>query len=140
MASGPAGDLAGPVPGRGQHGPDDPGAGQCPAGTGPVVAGTADRPGHPGLPGCLRLGRAGDAADGGAAAEEKTEFDVVLTSGGGQKIKAIKAVRELTGAGLKEAKDMVESAPTTLKEAVSKEEAEAAKAALEEAGAEVELK
>ena len=83
---------------------------------------------------------AGGAAEGGAAAEEQTEFDVVLTSGGGQKIKAIKAVRELTGAGLKEAKDMVESAPTTLKEAVSKEEAEAAKATLEEAGAEVELK
>ena len=65
---------------------------------------------------------------------------MVLTSAGAQKIKAIKAVRELTGAGLKEAKDMVEGAPTTLKEGISKEEAEAAKAALEEAGAEVELK
>jgi large subunit ribosomal protein L7/L12 len=83
---------------------------------------------------------AAGGGDAGAAAEEQTEFDVVLTSGGGQKIKAIKAVRELTGAGLKEAKDMVESAPTTLKEGISKDEAEAAKATLEEAGAEVELK
>lgn len=88
----------------------------------------------------VMMAAVGGGAEGGGAAEEQTEFDVVLTSGGGQKIKAIKAVRELTGAGLKEAKDMVESAPTTLKEAVSKEEAEAAKAALEEAGAEVELK
>ena len=88
----------------------------------------------------VMMAAVGGGAEGGAAAEEQTEFDVVLTSGGGQKIKAIKAVRELTGAGLKETKDMVESAPTTLKEAVSKEEAEAAKATLEEAGAEVELK
>jgi large subunit ribosomal protein L7/L12 len=88
----------------------------------------------------VMMAAVGGAADGGAAAEEKTEFDVVLTSAGAQKIKAIKAVRELTGAGLKEAKDMVEGAPTTLKEGISKEEAEAAKAALEEAGAEVELK
>ena len=88
----------------------------------------------------VMMAAVGGGAEGGGAAEEQTEFDVVLKSGGGQKIKAIKAVRELTGAGLKEAKDMVESAPTTLKEAVSKEEAEAAKAALEEAGAEVELK
>jgi len=83
---------------------------------------------------------AAGGGDAGAAAEEQTEFDVVLKSGGGQKIKAIKAVRELTGAGLKEAKDMVEGAPTTLKEGISKDEAEAAKATLEEAGAEVELK
>ncbi len=83
---------------------------------------------------------AAGGADAGAPAEEQTEFDVVLTSAGAQKIKAIKAVRELTGAGLKEAKDMVESAPTTLKEAVSKDEADAAKEALEAAGAEVELK
>ena len=83
---------------------------------------------------------AAGGGDGGAAEAEQTEFDVVLKSGGGQKIKAIKAVRELTGAGLKEAKDMVDGAPTTLKEGVSKDEAEAAKATLEEAGAEVELK
>ena len=88
----------------------------------------------------VMMAAAGGAAEGGAAAEEQTEFDVVLKSAGAKKIQAIKAVRELTGAGLKEAKDMVESAPTTLKEAVSKDEAEAAKAALEEAGAEVELK
>ena len=72
-------------------------------------------------------------------AEEPTEFNVVLTSAGGQIIKAIKAVRELTGAGLIEAKDMVESVPTTLKVAVTKSEAEAAKAALEEAGAQVQI-
>ena len=90
-----------------------------------------------GAPGMMAAAGGGDAA---AAAVEQTEFDVVLKSGGGQKIKAIKAVRELTGAGLKEAKDMVESAPTTLKEGISKDEAEAAKATLEEAGAEVELK
>ena len=90
-----------------------------------------------GAPMMMAAAGGGDAA---AAAEEQTEFDVVLKSGGAQKIKAIKAVRELTGAGLKEAKDMVDGAPTTLKEAVSKDEADAAKAALEEAGAEVELK
>lgn len=90
-----------------------------------------------GAPVMMAAAGGGDAA---AAAVEQTEFDVVLKSGGGQKIKAIKAVRELTGAGLKEAKDMVESAPTTLKEGISKDEAEAAKATLEEAGAEVELK
>jgi large subunit ribosomal protein L7/L12 len=90
-----------------------------------------------GAPVMMAAAGGGDAA---AAAVEQTEFDVVLKSGGGQKIKAIKAVRELTGAGLKEAKDMVDGAPTTLKEGVSKDEAEAAKATLEEAGAEVELK
>ena len=90
-----------------------------------------------GAPVMMTAAGGGDAA---AAAVEQTEFDVVLKSGGGQKIKAIKAVRELTGAGLKEAKDMVDGAPTTLKEGVSKDEAEAAKATLEEAGAEVELK
>jgi large subunit ribosomal protein L7/L12 len=79
-------------------------------------------------------------ADAAAAAEEQTEFDVVITSAGAQKIKAIKAVRELTGAGLKEAKDMVDNAPTTLKEAVSKDEADAAIGVLEAAGAEAELK
>ncbi len=79
-------------------------------------------------------------ADGGAAAEEKTEFDVVLASAGGNKIAVIKAVREATGLGLKEAKAVVDEAPKTLKEAVSKEDAEALKAKLEEAGATVEIK
>ena len=79
--------------------------------------------------------------DGGAAAvEEKTEFDVVLTEIGANKIAVIKAVRELTGLGLAEAKAKVDGAPATLKEAVSKDDAEAAKAKLEEAGAKVELK
>ena len=83
-------------------------------------------------------GAAGGA--GGEAAAEKTEFDVVMNSFGAQKIKVIKAVRELTGLGLKEAKAMVESAPAKVKEGVSKEDADAAKAALEEVGAEVEVK
>ncbi len=79
--------------------------------------------------------------DGGAAAaEEKTEFDVVLAQVGAEKIKVIKAVREITGLGLAEAKAIVDGAPKTLKEAVSKEDAEAAKAKLEEVGAKVELK
>lgn len=81
---------------------------------------------------------AGGAA--GAAAEEQTEFDVVLASAGAQKIKVIKVVRELTGLGLKEAKEIVDNAPKTLKEAVSKEEAEEIKAKLEEQGASVEVK
>ena len=85
------------------------------------------------------VGGAGGAA-GGEAAAEKTEFDVVMNSFGAQKIKVIKAVRELTGLGLKEAKAMVESAPAKVKEGVSKEDAEAAKTALEEVGAEVEVK
>ncbi|WP_069651091.1 50S ribosomal protein L7/L12 [Caloranaerobacter ferrireducens] len=75
-----------------------------------------------------------------AAQEEKTEFDVVLSSAGSQKIKVIKVVRELTGLGLKEAKELVDNAPKTLKEGVSKEEAEELKAKLEEAGASVEIK
>ena len=80
-------------------------------------------------------------ADGGAAAaEEKTEFDVVLAEVGSEKIKVIKAVREITGLGLGEAKALVDGAPKTLKEAMPKEEAEAAKAKLEEVGAKVELK
>ena len=80
----------------------------------------------------------GDA--GGAAAEAQTEFDVVLTSAGDKKVNAIKAVRAITGLGLKEAKDMVESAPATVKEGASKEDAEEAKKQLEEAGATAELK
>jgi large subunit ribosomal protein L7/L12 len=83
-------------------------------------------------------GAGGDA--GGEAAEEKTEFDVVLASFGANKVAVIKAVRALTGLGLKEAKEAVEGAPTTLKEGVSKDDAEAAKKALEEAGATVEVK
>ena len=80
-------------------------------------------------------------ADGGAAAaEEKTEFDVVLTEVGGNKIQVIKAVREATGLGLKEAKEVVDGAPSTVKEAVPTADAEALKAKLEEAGAKVELK
>ncbi len=79
------------------------------------------------------------AGDAGAVAEQ-TEFDVVMTSFGANKVAVIKAVRAITGLGLKEAKDAVESAPTALKEAVSKEEAEEVKKALEEAGAEVEIK
>ena len=80
---------------------------------------------------------------GGAAAavvEEKTEFDVILTDFGANKVSAIKAVRELTGLGLKEAKDLVEAAPKAVKEAVSKADAEAAKKKLEEAGAKAEIK
>ena len=83
---------------------------------------------------------AGPAADGGAAAAEPTEFDVILKSAGANKIAVIKVVREVTGLGLKEAKALVDGAPKALKEAVSKEDAEAMKAKLEEAGAEVELK
>lgn len=79
-------------------------------------------------------------AAAGAAAEEKSEFDVVLTNAGANKIKVIKAVRELTGLGLKEAKELVDNAPKTLKEGVSKEEAEEMKAKLEETGASVEVK
>ena len=75
-----------------------------------------------------------------AAAEEKTEFDLVLTSFGSNKVPVIKVVREITGLGLKEAKDLVESAPANVKEGISKEEAEAIKAKLEEQGATVELK
>ena len=80
------------------------------------------------------------AAAPAEAAEEKTEFDVVLKSAGSEKIKVIKVVREITGLGLKEAKDAVEGAPKTLKEAVSKEDAEKIKAKLVEVGAEVEIK
>ena len=80
------------------------------------------------------------AADGGAAAEEKTAFDVVLTGAGAQKIQVIKVVRAVTGLGLKEAKDLVDSAPKPVKEGVNQEEADQIKAQLEEAGASVELK
>jgi large subunit ribosomal protein L7/L12 len=83
---------------------------------------------------------AGPAAAGAAAAEEKTEFDVVLAEAGAEKIKVIKAVREITGLGLADAKAVVDGAPKTLKEAVSKDEAEDIKKKLEEVGAKVELK
>lgn len=82
---------------------------------------------------------AGGAAAGEAAAEQ-TEFDVILANAGAQKIKVIKAVREITGLGLKEAKELVDNAPKPVKEGASKEEAEELKAKLEEVGAEVELK
>ena len=83
---------------------------------------------------------AGAAGAAGAGAAEKTEFDVVLASAGANKIKVIKVVREITGLGLKDAKELVDGAPKTLKEAVAKEEAEDMKAKLAEVGAEVELK
>jgi large subunit ribosomal protein L7/L12 len=83
---------------------------------------------------------AGGAADGGAAEEEKTSFDVVLKAAGGNKLAVVKLVKELTGLGLKEAKEAVDAAPCNLKEGVTKDEAEALKAQLTEAGAEVEIK
>lgn len=82
----------------------------------------------------------GGGAAGGEAAEEKSEFDVILTAPGGSKLAVVKLVKELTGTGLKDAKDLVDNAPSPIKEGVSKDEAEALKAQLEEAGAEVELK
>jgi len=82
----------------------------------------------------------GAAGDGGAVAEEKTSFDVVLTGPGGQKIQVIKVVRAITGLGLKEAKDLVDSAPKPVKEGTTQEEADSIKAQLEEAGASVEIK
>ncbi len=83
---------------------------------------------------------AGPVDAGAAAAEEKTEFDVVLAEVGAEKIKVIKVVREVTGLGLKEAKDLVDNAPKPVKEAVSKDDAEAIKAKLEEVGAKIEIK
>ena len=83
---------------------------------------------------------AAPAAGGAAAAAEKTEFDVILANAGAEKIKVIKAVREITGLGLAEAKALVDGAPKTLKEAVAKDEADSIKAKLEEVGATVELK
>ena len=82
----------------------------------------------------------GAAAEGGAGGEEKSEFDVVLEDAGSQKIKVIKAVREITGLGLKDAKELVDGAPKTIKEGVAKEEAEEMKEKLAEVGATVELK
>lgn len=88
----------------------------------------------------VAVAAAGPAGGGEAAAEEKTEFDVVLTAIGEKKINVIKVVRAITGLGLKEAKDLVDGTPNTVKEAVSKEEAEGIKTQLEEAGATAELK
>ena len=88
----------------------------------------------------VAVAAAGGAGDAGGAAEEKNEFDVVLNSFGDNKVAVIKAVRSITGLGLKEAKDAVEGTPSTLKEGVSKDEAEEVKKQLEEAGAAVELK
>lgn len=91
-------------------------------------------------PAMMMAAPAAGAAAPAAAAEEKTEFNVVLVENGANKIAVIKAVRELTNLGLKDAKDLVDAAPKTIKEAVPKEEAEAMKKKLEEAGAKVELK
>ncbi len=92
-------------------------------------------------PAAAAVAIAGPAGGGDAlAVEEKTEFDIVLKAAGPNKLAVVKSVKELTGLGLKEAKDMVDSAPSTLKEGVSKDEAEGVKKSLEEAGAEVELK
>ena len=91
-------------------------------------------------PAAAAVAMAGPAASGGDAAEEQTEFDVILKAAGGAKLAVVKLVKELTGAGLKDAKSLVDSAPSPIKEGVSKDEAEALKAQLEEAGAEVELK
>ena len=85
-------------------------------------------------------GPAGGAGDSGGAAEEKSEFDIILKAAGDKKINVIKEVRTITGLGLKEAKDLVEAGGKTVKEGVSKDEAEKIKSQLEEAGAEVELK
>jgi large subunit ribosomal protein L7/L12 len=88
----------------------------------------------------VAIAAAGGAAEGAAAAEEQTEFDVVMSSFGANKVSVIKTVRALTGLGLKEAKDMVEGVPATIKEGVDKTEAEDVKKQLEEAGATVEVK
>ena len=82
----------------------------------------------------------GGGTDAGEAAEEQSEFDVILTAAGGSKLAVVKLVKELTGLGLKDAKDIVDSAPKAVKEGVTKDEAEGIKKSLEEAGAEVELK
>lgn len=91
-------------------------------------------------PAAAAVAVAGPAAGGDEAAEEQTEFDVILKAAGGSKLAVVKLVKELTGLGLKEAKGIVDSAPAAVKEGVTKDEAAALKASLEEAGAEVELK
>jgi large subunit ribosomal protein L7/L12 len=99
-----------------------------------------DKWGVKAAPAAVAVAAAGPAAAAAAPAEEKTEFDVVLKEAGANKISVIKVVREITGLGLKEAKDLVESAPKTLKEGISKAESEEMKKKLEDAGAKVELK
>lgn len=91
-------------------------------------------------PAAAAVAVAGGAAAGGEAAEEKSEFDVILKAAGGSKLAVVKLVKELTGLGLKEAKELVDNAPSPVKEGVAKDEAEGLKTSLEEAGAEVELK
>jgi len=91
-------------------------------------------------PAAAAVAMAGPAGGGDAGGDEQTEFDVILKAPGGAKLAVVKLVKELTGAGLKDAKDLVDNAPSPIKEGVSKDEAEALKAQLEEAGAEVELK
>ena len=91
-------------------------------------------------PAAAAVAVAGPAAGGGEAAEEQSEFDVVLTAAGGSKLAVVKLVKELTGLGLKDAKELVDNAPKAIKEGVTKDEAEGLKKSLEEAGAEVELK
>ena len=91
-------------------------------------------------PAAAAVAVAAGGSGGGEAAEEKTEFDVVLTAAGGSKLAVVKLVKELTGTGLKESKEMVDNAPTTIKAGVSKDEAAGLKTSLEEAGAEVEVK
>jgi large subunit ribosomal protein L7/L12 len=91
-------------------------------------------------PAAAAVAVAAPGAGGGEAAEEQTEFDVILKAAGGSKLAVVKLVKELTGKGLKEAKELVDSAPCTLKEACAKDEAEGLKSSLEEAGAEVEVK
>ncbi len=91
-------------------------------------------------PAAAAVAVAGGGAGGGEEAEEQTEFDVILKAPGGSKLAVVKLVKELTGAGLKDAKELVDNAPSPIKEGVAKDEAEAVKAQLEEAGAEVELK
>ena len=91
-------------------------------------------------PAAAAVAVAGPGAAAGEAAEEKTEFDVILKAAGGSKLAVVKLVKELTGLGLKDAKELVDGAPKAIKEGVSKEEAEGLKTSLEEAGAEVELK
>ncbi len=91
-------------------------------------------------PAAAAVAMAGPAAGGGDAAEEQTEFDVILKAAGGSKLAVVKLVKELTGLGLKEAKGLVDDAPSAVKEGVTKDEAEGLKTSLEEAGAEVEVK
>ena len=106
-----------------------------------VNASLKSMPGVPrGIPGTARPRAPAGGDAGGAAAEEQTEFNVVLTSFGSAKVGVIKAVRAITSLGLKEAKELVEKAPSPIKEAVTKEEAEEIKKQLEEAGATVEIK